>query len=108
MGIAEQYEAQVHWQQLLFAVGFETDGRPAKVYELATLVMADKELERLVLAHKATKPLPLSALSDNPPEREPLCTDYFDVLACMAPYLKELLRQRVVTLYQQKQQTEVK
>jgi hypothetical protein len=102
MGIAEQYEQMEGWNRILVAAGFVCDGRPAKVYELATLILQDNEVNKLVTDYTASKPLPQDVFSDNPAPREPFETNLIAVLEAMTLEQREALQARVVMLWQQK------
>ena len=109
MGIAEQYAQMEGWNKVLVAAGFLCDGRPAKVYELTTLILNDSEVVRLQRAaycpekSQALMNKKLLAIwNDLPIPEESLESDLVPVLLSMTPQQREELQARVVAQYQKK------
>lgn len=109
MGIAEEYERMEGWARVVEAAGIGCDGRPGKVFELATLILNDPEVERLRLAAydpikaQARMDKKLSAiLNDTPIPDEPFESDLVDVLLSMTPQQRDRLQASVIAKYQAK------
>jgi len=107
MGIAEEYERMEGWTHVVQAAGFECDGRPGTVYELATLIMNDTEVKRLRFAlydpikAQARMDKKLAAiLNDTPIPDEPFESDLVDALLSMSPQQREALQKSVIAKYQ--------
>ncbi len=109
MGIAEEYVRMEGWARVVEAAGLGCDGRPGTVYELATLIMNDSEVERLQQAafnpakEQERMDAKLDAIfHDKPLSAEPFESDLVGVLLSMPPEQREAMQARVVALYQQK------
>jgi len=107
MGIAEEYERMDRWARVVEAAGIGCDGRPCKVFELATLILNDSEVVRLQL--EAYDPIKAQARMDkrleailNDRPNEPFESDLVDVLLSMTPQQRDRLQASVIAKYQAK------
>lgn len=109
MAIAEEYERMTGWNKVLVAAGFVCDGHPAKVFELASLLLNDKEVVALQRAahcpiksqERMNRKL-LAIWNDTAIPEESLESDLIPVLLSMTPQQRESLQARVVAQYQSK------